>query len=474
VTKSDDDKAAVENMSRLAHDIRFAHKSMDQSTQAKNVLKSVLGLALKPPRLPRDPYFPKEQKTQTIASTNAGGGGGASDIGSGARSSNSERSKSRGEPASGDRAIRSALASEVIPNATQGQDETSRDSVVLTGCEILLLTVVCSQGLPVWSPNWLQLILENAVPEGQGHDSEHVISWHCMAKVFQTAANSWHENAKKKLDEKIAKLDQSKRSSGGQEATNISKKLDALKLDVERRSDCLAIARDFNKDPMKLTKKVIMLLEKLRSVMGAAESKNGTGRARAKKSGINDGLGQHVLRWMGTEIGKWAENLGVVDMAGCGLDLTAEDSQEASDKSFPQAMGMLDSVDCLSVFGQIAQQTRLRSIFLTHTQGEAVKLVKKARHKCKKDEDDWPGQPSWWKVKEDFELLESLLEYGYSKIGPVLRDMAPELNEVRKLCGRHCLVRFPLFLFCRIQIKKTVAPLMYFCRIWLFNIVQTN
>ena len=118
--------------------------------------------------------------------------------------------------------------------------------------------------------------------------------------------------------------------------------------------------------------------------------------------------------------------LGNVDEAGSALSATSI-NQESMDHPQSFDAAILTKRDCRTVFIQIAQQTRLRSIFTsTETRrisGEILPQVLKSNTFAMTE---WEDQPSWWNeptgedpaarsctCANDMELLGAILDYGY-------------------------------------------------------------
>jgi len=260
-----------------------------------------------------------------------------------------------------------------------------------------------------------------------------VISWFMMGQVLEAAANVWFQSAQKKLKDKKSTFARVHVGSPPENEARrtAERKIIALEEDVKRKRVCLAIASDYNQNPMKLAKKCIMLLDRIRSKMGPVDLKRGTTDIR-KRPPSENGLGTGVLCWMQQEVGRWATSLGVVNYLGQVVNLTAvdfADESEGCDESLFSVAAIMEQVDCRAVFAQIAQQSRVRAIFLKKKPVSVGGLVNTAAELCRSSEDDWVDQPEWWggPEKHDFMLLDALLEYGYSGIQEALDSFVPEL-----------------------------------------------
>lgn len=141
-----------------------------------------------------------------------------------------------------------------------------------------------------------------------------------------------------------------------------------------------------------------------------------------------NGLGSKVLGWMAKDLQRWAVRLGVVDGNGRVLSATSI----GPEKSHPQShdAAMMTKRDCRTVFVQIAQQTRLRSIFINNKIPRLTdELIPQVLKKSSFAHTEWEDCPSWWNgdgddggrsCNHDFELLEGILDYGYGGFDSLL------------------------------------------------------
>ena len=411
-----------------------------KSLQAKNVIRVILGITPIVPKNPADPIFPTDYRnTLTII----GGAETTIDSEPAAKAPVVRSKKPRNESAIGDQAISLAMSKAMslveVSEQLSSSGKALESSLQLTTPETLLLTVMGSQGLPVWTCAWNDVVEgENISPELQGPGCDCVISWDGMGRVFEAAAELWHTTAEKKLAQRQSTFiatygNINNESIARKQAT---KKLLSLEQDVKAKFRALAIAADYSNNPRKLAKKCIMLVEALRKKMGPVDSKPGGKKAKTIRRSEH-GLGPYVLLWFDKENTRWAESFKIIDSTGKPYGYTAVDFFK-SDKSKASPAdddidiaAVLDEKGCRNIFTQIAQQTRARSLFLRYTKLQLQEWVSTAVKNCDVTEDEWEGRPSWWDNNKpptnnhDFLLMENLLEYGFSGIDEPLRLMAP-------------------------------------------------
>jgi hypothetical protein len=411
---------------------RYTHT---QPIQAKNVLRAILSLPLVPPKTGTS-FFPPE----TVASNPGNPSVGDNSL---LKQKRIRNKKLRNHGASGDIAISDAMS--------QIYDESQRNSLLsegkhlqLTAIEVLLLTVVCSQGLPIWTDRWLDLIDPSDIqPESQGPGFMNAISWWGMGQVLEAAAIAWHHTAVRKLEAHEKALADRKGTFPDNDLTKkaASTKLNALRQDVMRKRAALSTAGDYRRHPGKLAKKCVMLLECLRGHMGPVEALAGKNHSRILKlNSTENGLGPFVLEWLSDEIRRWATALAIIDDRGQPFSFVAADfTLGLKEKVHNELAALMDSTSCRSVFAQIAQLSRVRSIFLKNTQ----EIVRSSLSVAVQDFSPviaWNDAPDWWgnsssevvpySIDHDLIILDALLEYGYNGIEDTFSEL--ELNMCRK------------------------------------------
>ena len=131
------------------------------------------------------------------------------------------------------------------------------------------------------------------------------------------------------------------------------------------------------------------------------------------------------LAWLQKDLHKWASALGAVDKDDKVLSTTS--ITPAKDHPQSRDAAMMSKRDCRTVFIQIAQQTRLRSIFTKNKMARlSDDLIPKVLKQPTFAMTEWEDRPSWWNeanmddvidgnciFRDDLDLLAGILDYGY-------------------------------------------------------------
>ena len=426
----------LESMTRIVDHLILVNRLIQtKSLQAKNVLRVILGILPQMTRNPNEIQLPTDFRS-ALATTPLS-------VSDDIKAQVLQIKKPRQEGAIGDQAISMAMSKASFFGDPREHPVTENTfkyaSLQLTTPETLLLTVMGSQGFPVWTTAWEDVVDGESVnPAHQGPGHHCVISWDGMGQVFEAAAELWHTTTAAKLshrrsvfNEKYANLHEDCPAK-----KQAMRKIQNLEKEEIAKRRALAIATDYSSNPRKLAQKCIMLVEALREKMGPVDWKIGGMKSkRFLKS--EHGLCPLVLHWFGNENLKWAESFQIVDSCGKPYCYTAVDfvqpGQSANSDERIDVAAVMDLKGCRKLFTQIAQQSRLRSIFLRYPKVQLLDWVVTAVRNCEVAEHQWDGQPNWWRScgqrgdepKHDFVLLESLLEYGYSGIEESVKLMSP-------------------------------------------------
>jgi len=172
--------------------------------------------------------------------------------------------------------------------------------------------------------------------------------------------------------------------------------------DTEEKQSILDEATSLRKDFESFAKKSVMLFESLRIRMGDEAEKD-------KSDCII--LGTPVLNFFKQENLKYARHFAVYDKeTKSPMTRTAVDLNTEEFKPFTY----LDRAACRIIYGQIAQQCKLRSLFVKYDKTEITHHIQKATLNSKKNDDDCMVCPVWWnKNEDDLQLLVQLLDVGY-------------------------------------------------------------
>lgn len=169
--------------------------------------------------------------------------------------------------------------------------------------------------------------------------------------------------------------------------------------------------------------------------MGSIDTKS-----KKPSNEVENGLGTKVLHWLSHELSSWARALQVADQvsgkphAAVGYDYDKNDDAE-------KVAAVFDKRGCRTVFLQVAQQTRLRSLFVRNGASKVAEHLPHAVVLSESAGDDWDYRPSWWVcntdsddpamlVMDDADLLNGILDYGYSGFD----EMVKMTDSFKKRC----------------------------------------
>jgi len=268
------------------------------------------------------------------------------------------------------------------------------------------LSVICSKGIPIYSDD--SNVTLNSRPQ---FDDFISLSWESMGKVLETAAEQWFVLSKKKLSR------EEYLSTRG----NLTASIVNNREEVKTKGQAFIDAQYLKQNPLVLAKKTIMLLETLRLRMGAVIKKT----KRAHKT--YQGLGPRIIQWNIRHIVKWASSL---DIIRDGRPISSTSVNFIMVRPDIVTTAIFDKRACKSVFCQVSQQTRLRSIFSKYDMKDMKNLVKDAGINLQGSGDIWFKQPSWWGNKDDsileydFGLLHGMLCYGFGGFNQMLQQTA--------------------------------------------------
>lgn len=298
----------------------------------------------------------------------------------------------------------------------------------LTSTEILMLTVLSSQGLPPYTDEWGASLTNPALSEddSQSDDEEFRIFYFSMAQVMRAAADVWLGIARRKLLQATNSRDDTKELSD-----KFREKIAVLKKDYDAKELTYRDSISFSNDPVSFAKKCVVLLEAIRKNMGSVDLQYAGDKKIRQLNKSENGLGTKVLHWFSKDLQKWAVSLQVVDKDG---NVNSETSITSSKKDHPQSYdaALMSKRDCRTVFIQIAQQTRLRSIFTKNsTEKLSTELIPRVLSQSSFVMTEWEDCPPWWNAvtpgennchcQDDFNLLRGILDYGYGGFDSLLR-----------------------------------------------------
>jgi len=399
------DFTATAELEKIKDTVPFYIKTVRKNSRAaKNIVRVMLGIDPVPPKDPADSLFP-EMKTKKKKHKNKKG---VSDV---AKAALNKVKKNALTPA--DNALCRAIKS--LKDATR---ETT-DILRLTSTEVLMLTVLSSQGLPVFCDEWSGLVISETIFNEDIESDGFQIYFFAMGGVMEAAAEVWLKIAKTKLQEKLRLLEDNNHHDTATRQ-KLLEDIAILQKDHDAKISTLEESKKFNQNPQIFARKAVMLLEAVRKNMGPVDLQYAGEKKIRSLNKSENGLGTKILNWFHKEIIRWSKPLGIVDKAGnvlCGTSIGVDmDHLQSHDAA------MMTKRDCRTVFIQVAQQSRLRSIFIKNKiERMASELIPKAMKQSTFSDDDWEDRPEWWNsesnaicaCQDDLDLLIGILDYGY-------------------------------------------------------------
>jgi len=307
---------------------------------------------------------------------------------------------------------------------------TEETSVLeISHVDTLIISIMSSQGLPTFSEKgWKSLFSSSSSSDNKSKShSEFRLVWCNLGLVLQKAAEEWRSTAYDELMEARFDLNNTlQKPSYGDNSTELEFK----KQRKEELEEAYQIKDKVNRyivemrlDEYQLPKRTIMLLEKIWQHIGDIDEYHGANKNIIRENKFSfHGLGPEVIQWFGEkELKNWKDAL--QDISG--------DSTEFPDEQTNSVCVTLDKSECSTIFHQMAQLSRLRSIFSFGGKGAVRSLLPKAVIYPKKEEiqDCWKYRPSWWDDssdnENDFSILRGVLKYGYGGLDSFVKNCSP-------------------------------------------------
>jgi len=271
------------------------------------------------------------------------------------------------------------------------------ESLELSQIETLIVSTLCSRGLPVWSP-----------------DAQTKAFVDVPAFAAKRYDWSWCDFSQ------LLKQNALEMKPGSDEDQVASIALEATK--------------QYLSDPRELATKTIMLVEKLRRHSSAG------GMTQRKQS---SGLGMRVPLWLDRELSRWAMILGIADPTGRPVPFSSTDfvTEHPSYKAEPsiKATAAFDPQLADDVVDQVALLTRLRSVVLG-TPGLGFRnMIEVAVAKADAAGEGWESQPKTWcasegaSISREMILCDRLLTCGFPGVSASTNDLPLEM--VRRICN---------------------------------------
>lgn len=224
----------VENRDVLLGECELLKKHVDLYIQncskgaraSKNVLRVMIGIDPVPAKIPSDPLFPAEEKKSVAKS---------------AKSVLNKLSKKKATPAE------SAL-NKALTQLQEIADEKDESGIIrLTSTEILMLTVMSSQGMPVFCDNYSSLInRETILNDDIATDEDYQTYFFAMGGVMHAAAEVWKKVAEKKLRDKVEAFTANATASNSTKQM-IMDEVATLQRDLDNKKLTLEDSKEFSK-----------------------------------------------------------------------------------------------------------------------------------------------------------------------------------------------------------------------------------
>ena len=382
-----DSNEAKEVQKIATHILMAKHNSTPFIRPSKNVLRAILGMEVHHSSKTNESTFVAERKPISIAKKNP------SITSSMPSKINIDRTspgkkikgkkKARGlESTAGDAAINKALS---IGKYSERNIPIPRENFLrLTSIETLMLSVLCSQGMPVCDENW-----QVAINSDFDDNETYALSWYQTGSVLEAASETWYSMTDHRV--KLAR----------QNGDEVSVQLQA---ELHCRQLVYAEASKLRQEPNDLAKKAIMLVEAVRLHSGN----------RLKGSNKKDvKLGMRTLQWSSNHMVKWGQVLGVF------FDGRIIPNSVIANRPGIMPTAYVDEKGCAAIYSQIVQQSRLRTVYLKYEGDIFSKMLAKASTKCDANVSEWEDRPSWWcdepntPTNDDENLICGILQYGY-------------------------------------------------------------
>jgi len=284
----------------------------------------------------------------------------------------------------------------------------------ITPFESLLLSVVVSQGFPVFDTNWIGFVEEVGTSM---HDLQ--LTFPAMTYVLINAAQEWVKVFQIRHAEAAYKLEELKRNGASSEDLVKAINAEASASDaLQVKKALLAHSEYCVKDKYLFTLSMIEFITKVSNAGQDDRKIINHGDALA-----NNGLGNRVLDWFRKQLKMWNSALKNKCVA-----FSSKTSNSSTTRAVSESCAAsLDKKACRAILSQIAQQTRLRSIMIQNDAQKFSKMLSTAIRASERAKDTWEKKPSWWSsrsaieedVKDDYNLLTNVVSSGYSNLNLV-------------------------------------------------------
>jgi hypothetical protein len=283
----------------------------------------------------------------------------------------------------------------------------SDSCLYLTEVETLVVTIATLYGLPVWVSGWKDMLISKP--------NSRLFAWFDFYLLLSELAEKGVDECKKRVN-RIHKLLRDSLASEVQDVTvqrGIQLQYDSANDEFSSSVSALEQIQDYNGELDNLAKKTTMLLAKIHQLMEVPA------KAKTTTTPPMDGAGHDIVAWMRGEVRRWAESFELLGDDGKPLAYTAVEflnEMPEDERVTIEVASVFDGPNCFLVAAQNASSTRIRSLVLTHHDGDILRHHLDATV-ISSSTTTWSKKPSDWTTASDVTLLWRLSSFGY---GPAL------------------------------------------------------
>jgi hypothetical protein len=272
----------------------------------------------------------------------------------------------------------------------------------LTEIETLILSAVCTHGLPVQS-------MANLPLDVISQESKH---WSSLGLYVNKIAGTQARRANEKLAKLASEFDSFKGMNQNAKTSQfkaiILSNMQKAKIMLRSKQEVLRQSSDYLSNPDHFAKKCILLLAKIQESIAAFAPHD---------SKLEQGLGSKVMEWVKMEICLWARKLELIADNGQPLAFTAIDFVDdipENDRITIEIYSSFDKHACWSAMGQLALISRLRSICTFYNGSRLREKLDSAANSLVATGHAWEKLPNGWDASSDIVLLQRLAKFGFT------------------------------------------------------------
>ena len=265
--------------------------------------------------------------------------------------------------------------------------------------EMLFLSVLCSFGVPSWSPSMLDRgeVFSPIKQPYEDSATSYRVTWYDFGLLLKEAANDWRDHQRRA------------QAPGGI--------MGKITLGTYLEDRAVSICASYSTNCRQLAKTTLCVLEKVRLFLEAMREKT-TGRSTRVANLSNEDLSSSTS-WIQMEVKRWAKTLDCHSANGFPVAYTASDflvsHPEHKENNAFKLVSHCDQEACEAIWSQIITLSHARSmvIVVSSVGGLSTRLEKSLLNESI---EAWEGMPRWWSLNSfyfDVELLKAVLMDGY-------------------------------------------------------------